>query len=87
MTERNRALSRTVGLTQWSETRAPNSDGRLAGTRPPAAILEAHADERELREAIEAFWSYPIPGLKGFARWSDRRSDAGRPGAGGASIP
>ena len=52
-----------------------------------AAILEAHADERALREAIEAFWSYQIPGLKGFARWSDRRPDAGRPGAGGASIP
>jgi len=22
-----------------------------------------------LREAIEAFWSYQIPGLHGFARW------------------
>ncbi|WP_242352314.1 MULTISPECIES: TetR/AcrR family transcriptional regulator [unclassified Anaeromyxobacter] len=39
-----------------------------------AAILEAHADERALREAIEAFWSYQIPGLQGFARWSNRRS-------------
>lgn len=35
-----------------------------------AAILEAHADERALREAIEAFWSYQIPGLQGFARWT-----------------
>lgn len=34
-----------------------------------AAILEQHADERALREAIEAFWSYQIPGLQGFSRW------------------
>jgi hypothetical protein len=51
-----------------------------------AAILDAHADERVLREAIEAFWSYQIPGLQGFARWSDRPPDAGRRGAGGASV-
>jgi hypothetical protein len=35
-----------------------------------AAIPEEHADERALREAIVAFWSYQIPGLQGFARWS-----------------
>jgi hypothetical protein len=34
-----------------------------------AAILEAHPDERALRQAIEAFWSYQIPGLRGFAAW------------------
>ncbi len=34
-----------------------------------AAILEGHDDERALREAIEAFWSYQIPGLRGFTRW------------------
>lgn len=32
-----------------------------------AAILAEHAEERALREAIEAFWSYQIPGLQGFA--------------------
>jgi AcrR family transcriptional regulator len=37
-----------------------------------AAILEAHESERELREAIEAFWSYQIPGLRGFADWLRR---------------
>lgn len=49
-----------------------------------AAILEAHPDEEALREAIEAFWSYQIPGLQGFARWSSRRRprdpDGGRRG-------
>lgn len=40
------------------------------GTRRTlAAILEQHEGERALREAIEAFWSYQIPGLVGFARW------------------
>ncbi|MBF5045129.1 TetR/AcrR family transcriptional regulator [Aggregicoccus sp. 17bor-14] len=34
-----------------------------------AAILEAHPDERALREAIAGFWSYQIPGLRGFAAW------------------
>jgi hypothetical protein len=34
-----------------------------------AAVLEACADEAELREAIDAFWSYQIPGLQGFRRW------------------
>lgn len=44
------------------------------GTRRTlAAILAAHADERPLREAIEAFWSYQIPGLAGFARWVSAR--------------
>lgn len=44
------------------------------GTRRTlAAILAAHADERPLREAIEAFWSYQIPGLAGFARWVNAR--------------
>ncbi|HEY8375826.1 MAG TPA: helix-turn-helix domain-containing protein [Nannocystis sp.] len=38
-----------------------------------AAILETHADETALREAIEAFWSYQIPGLAGLARWLGRR--------------
>lgn len=44
------------------------------GTRGTlAAILEQHADERALREAIEGFWSYQIPGLEGFARWVGQR--------------
>lgn len=34
-----------------------------------AAILAHSANPRLLREAIEAFWSYQIPGLHGFARW------------------
>lgn len=38
------------------------------GTRRTlAAILAEHARERELREAIEVFWSYQIPGLAGLA--------------------
>jgi AcrR family transcriptional regulator len=32
-----------------------------------AAVLVEHADPAELREAIQAFWSYQIAGLKGFA--------------------
>jgi AcrR family transcriptional regulator len=40
------------------------------GTRRTlAAILVAHAKERELREAIEAFWSYQVPGMRGFTQW------------------
>lgn len=31
-----------------------------------AAVLAQHADPDELREAIEAFWSYQIAGLRGF---------------------
>lgn len=43
------------------------------GTRRAlAAILEQHASERELRDAIEGFWSYQVPGLQGFAAWMDR---------------
>lgn len=39
-----------------------------------AAILEAHEGERALREAIELFWSYQIPGIRGFAaRVSEER--------------
>lgn len=45
------------------------------GTRRTlAAILASHPDERALRDAIEAFWSYQIPGLQGFVRWCDRRA-------------
>jgi AcrR family transcriptional regulator len=39
-----------------------------------AALLEQHPDERALREAIEGFWSYQIPGLRGFATWVAKRS-------------
>ena len=39
-------------------------------TRSTLATILAHSDNpRVLREAIEAFWSYQIPGLRGFARW------------------
>ncbi len=41
--------------------------------RTLAAILEQHDKERPLREAIEAFWSYQIPGIGGFARWLGER--------------
>ena len=34
-----------------------------------AAILAEHESERALREAIEGFWSYQIPGLRGFTAW------------------
>jgi len=34
-----------------------------------AAILAEHESERALREAIEGFWSYQLPGLRGFAAW------------------
>lgn len=40
------------------------------GTRRTlAAILVAHAKERELREAVEAFWSYQVPGTRGLTEW------------------
>jgi len=39
-----------------------------------AALLEQHPEERALREAIEGFWSYQIPGLRGFAAWVAKRS-------------
>jgi AcrR family transcriptional regulator len=39
-------------------------------TRIMIATILAHSkNPRVLREAIEAFWSYQIPGLHGFARW------------------
>jgi len=42
-------------------------------TRTTLASILAHSDNpRVLREAIEAFWSYQIPGLHGFARWVRR---------------
>jgi AcrR family transcriptional regulator len=34
-----------------------------------AAVLAHSANQRALREGIEAFWSYQIPGLHGFAKW------------------
>ena len=39
-------------------------------TRRTLAEILAHSeDERVLREAIEAFWSYQIPGMYGFSSW------------------
>ena len=39
-------------------------------TRTTLASILAHSDNpRALREAIEGFWSYQIPGLHGFAHW------------------
>lgn len=38
-----------------------------------AAILETHAEGAALREAIEAFWNYQLPGPGRFARWVGRR--------------
>jgi len=39
-------------------------------TRVTLAAILAHSNNpRVLREAIEAFWSYQIPGLQGFSRW------------------
>ena len=39
-------------------------------TRVTLAAILAHSNNpRVLREAIEAFWSYQIPGLHGFSRW------------------
>ena len=39
-------------------------------TRSTLAAILAHShDPRALRDAIEGFWSYQIPGLHGFARW------------------
>jgi AcrR family transcriptional regulator len=34
-----------------------------------ASVLAEHESEAALREAIEAFWSYQIAGLKGFTAW------------------
>lgn len=48
------------------------------GTRRTlAAILEQHASERDLRDAIAGFWSYQVPGLQGFAAWVDRDAERG----------
>lgn len=41
--------------------------------RTLAAILEHHHGESEIREAVEAFWSYQIPGLRGFTQWVTER--------------
>ena len=44
------------------------------GTRTTLAAILAHSsNQRVLREAIEAFWSYQIPGLHGFAAWLRKR--------------
>lgn len=37
--------------------------------RTIAAVLAENATERGIREGIEAFWSYQLPGLQGFVRW------------------
>ena len=37
-----------------------------------ANVLEKHADPDELREAIEAFWSYQIAGLRGLKQHVER---------------
>ncbi|WP_394830218.1 TetR/AcrR family transcriptional regulator [Pendulispora rubella] len=34
-----------------------------------AAILEQHADPVAMRDAVEAFWSYHIAGLRGLTSW------------------
>ncbi|MDO9018969.1 MAG: helix-turn-helix domain-containing protein [Myxococcales bacterium] len=34
-----------------------------------AAVLEHQSDPADLREAIQAFWSYQIAGLRGFSQW------------------
>jgi AcrR family transcriptional regulator len=34
-----------------------------------ADVLERHADAEDLRQAIQAFWSYQIAGLRGFSQW------------------
>lgn len=39
-----------------------------------AAILAEHESERTLREAIEGFWSYQIPGIRGFTAWMNGQS-------------
>jgi AcrR family transcriptional regulator len=39
-----------------------------------AAILAEHGNERALREAIEGFWSYQLPGLRGFTAWVTRQA-------------
>ena len=34
-----------------------------------ASVLAEHESEAALREAIEAFWSYQVAGLRGFTAW------------------
>jgi AcrR family transcriptional regulator len=34
-----------------------------------ASVLERHADRDDLQDAIEAFWSYQIAGLRGLSDW------------------
>lgn len=55
--------------------------------RTLAAILEDHADEVALREAVEAFWSYQIPGLQGFARWTAATAERQRAGTRSREVP
>jgi AcrR family transcriptional regulator len=40
-----------------------------------AILLERHATAAGLRAALQAFWAYQLPGLRGFAGWAlrDRR--------------
>jgi AcrR family transcriptional regulator len=43
------------------------------GTRTTLAGILAHSEDPfVLREAIQAFWSYQIPGLHGFSQWVRR---------------
>lgn len=43
-----------------------------ATRRTLAALLVAHPRERELREAIQAFWAYQVPGMRGLTQWLRR---------------
>ena len=43
--------------------------------RTLAEILAHTSNQRVLREAIEAFWSYQIPGLHGLRAWLSRQSN------------
>jgi AcrR family transcriptional regulator len=38
--------------------------------RTIAAVLVENTTERGIREGIEAFWSYQLPGVQGFVRWA-----------------
>ncbi|MCA9663795.1 MAG: TetR/AcrR family transcriptional regulator [Myxococcales bacterium] len=66
-------IAQIEGATPGIEISAPARfvlERIFEGTRRTlAAILEAHADEPALRQAIAAFWSYQLPGLAGFSRW------------------
>jgi AcrR family transcriptional regulator len=37
--------------------------------RTIVSILDAHADEAQIRKAFQGFWSYQLAGLSGFAEW------------------